>query len=141
MENTNQVIIISLLIFIAGLLIGYLFGTNTMPNYGFLSTDSMYEEMAEHMYEDDIINGDGELQHMMDEMLLIGRGKTGEAYEEAFLRGMVTQHFGAIAISKNLLKQTERPELVEFANDVIENQTAEVETMKGWLEVWFDNKN
>jgi len=141
MENKNQAIIIGLLALIVGLLLGYFFGNNSMPHGGFFSNESMYEEMEEHMggyYEDEIVNGDGELMHMMDEMMLIGRGQTGDAYEEAWLRGMIVHHIGAIKMSENLLEQTDRPELIELANNIIESQSAEVDQMKGWLQTWFN---
>lgn len=143
MESKNQVIIIGLLALIIGLLIGYFFGNNNgMSQRGLFGGESMYEEMEEHMgedrYKDEIINGDGELQHMMDEMMLIGRGQTGDAYEEAWLRGMVVHHIGAIRMSENLLEQTNRPELIELANNIIESQSKEVEQMKEWLDLWFN---
>lgn len=138
MENKNQTIIIGLLALIVGLLLGYFFGANNMPHHGFFSNDTMYEEMTEHMYGDEIVDGDGELQHMMDEMMFIGRGQTGEAYEKAWLRGMVVHHLGAIEMSKELLKQTDRPELVQLANNIIESQSTEVEQMKSWLQTWFN---
>jgi len=138
MENKNSTIIVGLLALIVGLFLGYFFGANTMPHRGFLSNDSMYEEMEEHMFGDEIVDGDGELQHMMSEMMLISRGQTGEAYEKAWLRGMVVHHLGAIEMSKELLKQTDRPELVKLANNIIGSQSAEVEQMKGWLNSWFN---
>jgi uncharacterized protein (DUF305 family) len=139
MESKNQAIIIGLLALITGLIIGYFFSENAMHR-GFFSGDSMYEEMKEHMYGDEIVDNDGELQHLMSEMMLIGRGQTGEKYEEAFLRGMITHHLGAVAMSEKLLEQTSRPELIELAGNIIESQSAEVEMMKGWLNIWF-NKN
>lgn len=150
MENKNQTIIIGLLGLIVGLLLGYGLGNGAMSR-PFFSSEDMYKEMeehmgdhldetdADHMYGDEIIDADGAMQHMMEEMMLIGRGQTGEAYEESFLRGMIVHHLGAIEMAKELLKQTDRPELVEFANGIIEVQSAEVETMKGWLEAWFNN--
>jgi uncharacterized protein (DUF305 family) len=142
MENKNHTIIIGLLALIVGLLFGYFFGNNSMPHRGFFANESiMYEEMEKHMgdymYKDEIISGDGELQHMMDEMMFIGRGQTGDAYEEAWLRGMIAHHLGAIAMSEKLLEETNRPELVELANSIIESQSAEVGQMKGWLKMWF----
>ena len=137
MENKNSALIIGLLALIVGLLFGYFFGTNTMPHRGFFSNESMPEEMEDHMFGDEIVDGDGELMHMMDEMMLIGRGQTGGAYEEAWLRGMTVHHLGAVEMSKDLLEQTNRPELIKLANSIIEGQSAEVEQMKGWLQTWF----
>jgi uncharacterized protein (DUF305 family) len=138
MENKNQVLIIGLLALIVGLLFGYFFGSNAVPNRGSFSSESMFEEMEEHMFGDEIVDGDGELQHMMSEMMLIGRGQTGAAYERAWLRGMVVHHLGAIEMSKDLLKKTSRPELVALANNIIKSQSAEVGQMKEWLNRWFD---
>lgn len=139
MENKNQVIIVGLLALIIGLLLGYFFSTNTMMSQkGVFGGESMYEEMDEHMYDDDIINNDGAMQHAMDEMMLGFRGLKGEAYEEMFLRGMVVHHLGAIEMAEELLEQTERPELVKLANDIIDSQSNEVEMMKGWLQEWFN---
>lgn len=138
MENKNQTIIIGLLALIFGLFFGYFFGTSTMSHRGFFSDNSMYEEMGEHMFENEITDSDGELQHMMSEMMLIGRGQTGKAYEEAWLRGMIVHHMGAIEMSKELLKQTDRSELVEIANNIIKSQSTEVDKMQGWLKQWFN---
>ena len=140
MEGKNQLLIIGLLALIVGLVLGYFFGSSSMVMHrGFWSSNDGYEEMGEHMY-DDIVSDDGELQHMVDEMMLIGRGDNGDAYEEAFLRGMIVHHLGAIAMSERLLEESDRPELVEFANGIIANQSAEVDQMKSWLQVWFSEE-
>lgn len=144
MENKNTAIIITLLALIVGLLLGYFFGITSYR--GSVSNDMMHEEMDAHMhgeeeghmYDDELVRGDGELQHMMDEMMLIGRGETGDAYEEAWLRGMIVHHLGAVAMSERLLEETDRPELDAFARAIIENQSAEIEQMKTWLQVWFN---
>ena len=137
MENKNQAIVIGLLALIVGLLFGYFFGVNTMPHRGSLGGESMYQEMEGHMYGDEIIDNDGAMMHAMDEMMLGFRGLEGEAYEEMFLRGMIVHHIGAINMAKDLLEQTNRPELIELANDIISSQSSEVEMMRGWLEEWF----
>lgn len=139
MENKNSTIIIALLVLIIGLLAGYVFGINGSPRNSWMN--DMHEEAGEHMgdYNDSLIREDGAMQHAMDEMMLGFRGRSGEAYEEAFLRGMIVHHLGAIRMAEDLLEETERPELEELARDIIESQSQEVETMKGWLEEWFNN--
>ena len=140
MENKNQTIIIALLALIIGLILGYFLSMHASP-WGFFSNGMMQGEIDEHMYEDEIISGDGAMIHAMDEMMLEFRGKTGEEYEEAFLRGMIVHHIGAVRMAEGLLEQTARPELMMFAQDTIKAQEEEVDTMKGWLENWFNNKN
>ncbi len=139
MENKNQIIIIGLLALIVGLILGYFFGGSTvMSDRGFFSNEVMHEEMEEYMYGDELIDEDGAMMHSMDEMLLGFRGKTGEAYEEAFLRGMIVHHIGAINMAEELLEQTDRPELVKLANDIINSQSNEEEQMRSWLSEWFN---
>lgn len=147
-QNQNQTIIIGLLVLILGLTFGYIFGVNA-NSYGGPFMWNMHEEMeeymhdeyGEHMYGNEIIDGDGAMIHAMDEMMLGFRGKTGEEYEEAFLRGMIVHHFGAVKMAEELLEQTDRPELREFAQDIISVQSQEIEKMEGWLEAWFKNEN
>lgn len=132
METKSNTIIIGLLALLIGLAGGYMLRGNTNPS------DSMSTEMGEHMYEDDMVSDDGAMMHAMDEMMRDFRGKTGEAYEKAFLEGMIVHHLGAISMAEGLLKQTNRPELVELANNIIQAQTDEVDMMKEWLATWFN---
>lgn len=138
MESKNQVVIIGLLALILGLIVGYFFGGNTMPHH---DLNEMHGHNEERMYGDEIVDGDGAMMHAMDEMMLGFRGKTGEAYEEAFLRGMIVHHIGAVQMAEELLEQTDRPELEAFAQDVISLQSKEIETMKEWLDTWFNEAN
>ncbi len=142
MDKNNNTLTVALLALIAGLIIGYFFGGNgMMGNSRFYSNNHMYEEMGEHMYGDDIIDRDGAMIHAMDEMMLGFRGKAGVEYEEMFLRSMIVHHLGAVNMSRDLLENTDRPELVQFAQNIIDVQSQEVETMKEWLDAWFANEN
>ena len=102
-------------------------------------TDQRFKIKSEHDAKevDEVVASDGVMQHMMDEMNRTLKGKSGLEFEESFLRGMIVHHLGAIDMAQELLNQTERPELITLANEIISTQTAEVETMKGWLEEWF----
>lgn len=145
MKNSN-VIIGGLAGIIVGLVVGYLIGVNTTPDLGWMHDDGhmhdhAYEEMGEHMYESGFLRQDGAMQHAMDEMMLGFRGKEGVAYEEAFLRGMIVHHLGAVAMAEELKEETNRPELLEFADKIINAQSGEIEEMQTWLETWFNNSN
>jgi len=144
--NNNTAIIGGLVGVIVGLIIGYFIDVNAVPGIGWMHDDDhmhghMFEEVGEHVYENDIIRQDGAMQHAMDEMMLNFRGKTGASYEESFLRGMIVHHLGAVAMAEELLEQTDRTELLEFGNDIITHQSEEVEKMQGWLEEWFNSNN
>lgn len=134
----NNVLVIALLALIAGLFLGYTLTPRTMMNTEF--AEEMHEEKEEHMeYGEEIIDNDGMMQHAMEEMMLGFRGKTGEEYEKAFLEMMIVHHIGAIEMAEELLEQTDRPELVQMANDIITVQNQEVQMMKGWLSDWFNS--
>lgn len=142
MNNNNQTIIIGLLTLIFGLILGYYLGNSTVNDtQGMHMSESMHGEMEDsHSYGEEIIDGDGAMIHAMDEMMLGFRGKTGAEYEEAFLRGMIVHHIGAVEMAEGLLEETGRPELRTFAQDIINVQSQEIDTMKGWLEKWFNTK-
>ena len=118
---------------IIGLLLGYFFGAQQ-------NTERVSMSESHIMYEDELLARDGAMQHAMEEMMFEFRGKSGEAYEEAFLRGMIVHHLGAIAMAEGLLAETQRPELVAMAHEIIEAQSREVETMLQWLSDWFPTR-
>jgi uncharacterized protein (DUF305 family) len=56
--------------------------------------------------------------------------------EAGFLAHMVLHHQEAVASARTLLEVTERPELRDLAEAIIASQTAQIEAMEGWLEIW-----
>ena len=52
---------------------------------------------------------------------------------------MIVHHEGAVDMAEMLLQKTKRPELVKLGNDIINAQTSEIEMMKEWRQVWFNN--
>ena len=59
--------------------------------------------------------------------------------ELEFIRGMVAHHQEAVDSARVVLKNTERPQLREFAAGVVEAQEREIETLRGWLGAWYPN--
>jgi len=57
----------------------------------------------------------------------------GEELDQAFIKGMIEHHEGAIEMAEQLKDITKRPELLEMADNIITAQTAEVELLKSWL--------
>ncbi len=64
-------------------------------------------------------------------------GKTGDAFEQAFLEEMIVHHEGAIEMAEMMLAHTKRSELQALGNGIISAQKVEVEMMRNWLEQWF----
>jgi uncharacterized protein (DUF305 family) len=81
---------------------------------------------------------DSEMHNMMDMMMANLEGKTGESFERAFLEDMIVHHEGAVEMTRALLDETNRPELTQFAKNIIAVQSEEIEMMEGWLEEWYD---
>lgn len=139
-NNTNRTIII--LVGVAALLLGYLLGSTIQANDDSCSMDMMHEGVGDMMgssmhVEEEVSHADGAMQHSMEEMMRGLRGKEGAAFEEAFLEGMIVHHEGAIEMAEQLKLQTNRPELLKMANDIVVAQTREVTMMQGWLAAWF----
>jgi uncharacterized protein (DUF305 family) len=76
------------------------------------------------------------MQQMMDSMMGGIDGKTGNEFDKAFLSEMIAHHQGAVLMAEAVLKNSKRPELIEFAKAIIAVQTKEINTMKGWEAEW-----
>jgi|JI8StandDraft_1071087.scaffolds.fasta_scaffold12322_5 uncharacterized protein (DUF305 family) len=78
------------------------------------------------------------MQHEMDAMTSVLKGKTGDAFDKAFLEEMVIHHQGAIDMANLALQNSQRGEMKALANAIIEAQTEEIEMMRGWNDAWFN---
>ena len=63
--------------------------------------------------------------------------KEGAEFEQAFINDMIVHHEGAVAMAQMVLQKTQRPELVQLANDIISAQTREINMMREWNTIWF----
>ena len=79
----------------------------------------------------------GSMTSMMHDMNMMLEGKTGDAFDQAFLTEMIVHHEGAVAMAEKVLEVSKRPELIKLANDIIKAQTTEIEMMKQWQAEWF----
>ena len=57
--------------------------------------------------------------------------------EFEFLSLMIPHHEEAIATAERVLEYSDRPEMREFARNIINVQTAEIEQMEAWLGEWY----
>jgi uncharacterized protein (DUF305 family) len=140
MENKSNILIVSLLTLIVGLILGYFAGSSRMMD-GMMSGEMM-NGMHETMMENEMnsmMNHGGDMNSMMDDMTSSLKDKTGEDFEIAFLEGMIEHHEGAVDMAELVLENTDRPELVQMANDIINVQTAEIEMMQEWRNTWYNN--
>lgn len=66
-------------------------------------------------------------------------GLTGDELDQAFLEDMIGHHMEAVMMSQQLLAQDlgEHPETIPFAEQIRDNQHAEIFQMSEWLRDWF----
>lgn len=81
----------------------------------------------------------GSVSHMgmsMDAMSAALKGKSGDAFDRAFIEMMIDHHQGAIDMAKLIPAQAKHAELKQLGADIITAQTREIEMMRGWLKAW-----
>lgn len=72
----------------------------------------------------------------MDAMTGNLMGKTGDAFDAAFLSDMIVHHQGAIDMAEMALTYSNHAELKSLATDIITAQTKEISQMKAWQTAW-----
>ena len=72
----------------------------------------------------------------MDDMAEMLEGKTDDAFDEAFIEGMIPHHQGAIDMAKMALTQAKHGEIREMATAIISAQQKEIDQMRMWMQSW-----
>ncbi len=123
--NTNTNIIIALLILIIGFGAGYTIRGNDAPKTG------------GHMMADGSVMQNGGMGGAMDNMMEGLQGKTGDAFDQAFLSEMIMHHEGAVQMAEAALQYAKHQEIKDMAKAIISAQTIEIEQMKVWGKSWY----
>jgi len=69
--------------------------------------------------------------------LCITRNHIVPGFDRALIKAMVPHHETAVAAAKVIGTSTERSELKQVAEDMIESPQGEIDQMQGWLAVWY----
>jgi len=77
------------------------------------------------------------MEHTMNSMTSGLEGKTGDAFDEAFLSEMIVHHEGAVEMAEAALVNAKHPEIKTMAGAIISAQTSEIAQMKKWLTDWY----
>lgn len=77
------------------------------------------------------------MEESMGSMTASLSGKTGDAFDQAFLQEMIVHHEGAVAMAGQVLATSKRPELRKLAEEIIAAQTKEIDMMRDWEKSWF----
>lgn len=73
----------------------------------------------------------------MTDMMAGLHGKTGDAFDQAFLSEMIVHHEGAIEMAEAALMHAKHDEIKRLAHAIITAQTKEIEDMRQWESVWY----
>jgi len=76
----------------------------------------------------------------MDDMASMLEGKTGDAFDKAFIEGMIPHHQGAIDKARAALQSAKHDEIKRMARDIISAQQSEIDMMKQWQKDWGYNQ-
>ena len=64
-------------------------------------------------------------------------GPADAEYDLRFIDAMIPHHEGAVTMAQDVLKQSQRPELRQLAQDIIKAQQQEIAQMKQWRQTWY----
>jgi hypothetical protein len=98
---------------------------------------SRMEGMMERMTGGHDEHEGGDMTGMsMDDMAAMLEGKTGDAFDKAFLEGMIPHHQGAIDMARAAQTAAKHGEIREMAIDIMTTQQREIDMMRAWQREW-----
>jgi len=80
----------------------------------------------------------GKMNHNMSGMSM-ELGKADANLDLRFIDGMMPHHQGAIAMAKEALQKSKRPEIKKLAVEIIKAQEVEIAQMQKWRKSWYPN--
>jgi uncharacterized protein (DUF305 family) len=122
----NTGIIIAIATLVVGFSIGYQTNeskapTHMMPNGQMMSN-----------------GGSMSMADMMTSMNAELKGKTGDAFDQAFLSEMIVHHQGAVEMAQLALTNAKHQEIKDLASAIIMAQNKEIAEMKAWQKSWYN---
>ncbi|CAN5395674.1 hypothetical protein BH10PAT4_BH10PAT4_5190 [soil metagenome] len=72
----------------------------------------------------------------MDNLTAELNGKTGEAFDKAFIANMIAHHEGAVEMAKLSAANAKHDEIKNLSEDIIAAQEKEISEMKQWQIDW-----
>lgn len=99
-----------------------------MMNMMGMNTDRIQQNMMGKM-----MHGGG---MTMNDMVSSLQGKTGDAFDQAFIEAMIEHHQGAIDMAELAKQNAKHNEIKQMADDIISAQTREIDQMRQWARDW-----
>jgi len=133
-KNTTTTIAVAMLVI--GLSLGYVLGTNKTS---VLSNENQDGKMMHQMPGDTMMRNDNmSMSDMMSSMNAELKGKTGDAFDQAFLAEMIVHHEGAVEMANLALTNAKNQEIKSLSKAIISAQNSEISQMKGWQKSWYN---
>jgi uncharacterized protein (DUF305 family) len=121
MKNNN--ILYGVIGLLAGIIITSSVGFGMMRHRGMDRWDDDHKKMG--------------MQSAMDSMMMGLSGKTGDAFDKAFLSEMIMHHEGAVEMAESALMNAQHAEIKTLSNAIITAQNKEIADMKAWYKAWY----
>ena len=121
MKNNN--ILYGIIGLLAGIIITSSVGFGMMRHRGMDRWDDDRKEMGMH--------------GAMESMMMGLSGKTGDAFDKAFLTEMIMHHEGAVQMAQSALTNAQHAEIKTLSNAIITAQNKEIADMKAWYKTWY----
>lgn len=83
-----------------------------------------------------MMGGSGMHMGMMGDQTDITRLESASDFNRAFVEEMIPHHQMAVMMASMLKNGTQRPEMGNLADDIIESQSTEIDQMRQWLKTW-----
>ncbi len=131
----NTTTIIAIVTLVIGLAIGYGMGANKVP-----AQIAGQNTKGGHLMPDGtMMSGSGsmDMADMMNVMNAELKGKTGDAFDRAFLAEMIVHHEGAVEMAKLAATNAKHQEIKDLSVAIIEAQNKEIAEMKAWQRAWY----
>jgi len=137
MQN-NKIISIVIIALVVGLGVGYGVGVKKYSPKVVADVST-----GTHMMRDgSMMGGDGKMsmQESMASMNAGLKGKTGDAFDQAFLTEMIVHHEGAVEMARSALTNAKHQEIKDLASAIISAQNKEIAEMKAWQKIWYGQR-
>ena len=80
----------------------------------------------------------GMMNHNLKPRMEMDLGAADANYDLRFIDAMSMHHQGAVAMAKEALEKSTRPEIKQLANNIIQAQNKELNQMKQWRKAWYN---
>jgi uncharacterized protein (DUF305 family) len=107
-----------------------------------ISTQQAEIEQLRSIKEQEFGSSEVPMQMSSEEMEVMGMEDPAELanqqpFDLAFINAMIPHHESAIEMAQVALAESDNPAIRNLAERIVDDQTREIEQMRGWLEEWY----